>query len=170
MDAKFDIGGVFHVEAFESQEAFDRGDAPLWAKDFHNGNTTGGLNHLLNTEFVGGGQVATWYGGLIDNAGFSALASADTMASHAGWAESTAYSEGVRQTWGAGAAAGASITNGAAMTFTISGTPTIYGIFITSSNVKGGATGTLWATGAFGSPQLMANGQLLKVTYTLGAA
>ena len=65
-----------------------------------------GLNHILETEFHSGAQVTTWYIGLVDNAGFSAFANADTMASHAGWAESSAYTEANRPTWTAGAAGG----------------------------------------------------------------
>jgi hypothetical protein len=111
--------------------------------------------------------VTTWYIGLVENAGFSAFANADTMASHAGWAESSAYTEANRPTWTAGAAASRQITNAATVDFSINASVTIKGLFIASNNTKGGTTGTLWSTAAFGSRVALNNGDTLKVTYTL---
>jgi hypothetical protein len=132
-----------------------------------NGIVDVGLNHILETEFHSGSQVTTWYIGLIDNASFSALAAADTMASHAGWVESADYTEANRPTWTAGAAAARTITNAVTVDFSINATKTIKGIFITSNNTKSGTTGTLWSTAAFGSTVSVNNGDTLKVTYTL---
>lgn len=134
---------------------------------FPNGITDVGLNHILDTQFNGGTAVTTWYAALIDNASFSALAAGDTMASHTGWIEATTYDEATRPEWTAGAASARSITNAATVDFTINATKTIQGIFITSNNTKGGTTGTLWSTAAFGSTVSVADGDTLKVTYTL---
>jgi hypothetical protein len=136
-----------------------------WEEVFPNGTCNSGITDNLTTYFASGTPITTWYLGLIDNAGFTALAVGDTMASHGGWAESVAYSQTVRQTWSP-TVTGQSITNNTAATFTSNATPTIKGAFLCSSNVKGGTTGILWATGAFGSTQTLTNGQVLSVTYT----
>lgn len=132
-----------------------------------NGITDAGLNHILNTEFDGGTPITTWYIGLVDNASFSAFVAGDVMSSHAGWIESVAYSESVRQTWGAGAASARAITNASAATFSINGTATLKGVFITSVSTKSGTTGTLWSTASFASTVAVISGDSVKVTYTV---
>lgn len=132
-----------------------------------NGIVDVGLNHLLDVGFRNQTQTATWYMGLINNSGFSALAAADTMSSHAGWTEFTTYSESVRSTWTPAAAASRSIQNTTAVEFTITGTGTIKGVFLTTVDTKGGTTGTLWATASFASTVSVVNGDVLKVTYTI---
>lgn len=155
--------GKFYLECYNPDGSL------AWKEEFPNGTTTAGLNSIESVYFAAGSQITTWYLGLIDNAGFSSLNASDTMGSHGGWAESTAYSESVRQTWSPGAASGGVITNGTAASFTMNATATIKGAFLTSSNTKGGTTGTLWATGAFDSNQAVVSGQVLKVTYTCTA-
>jgi len=157
---KFRPAGKFHVQHLRDGKVINEFDVP-------NGIVDVGLNHILETEFHAGAQITTWYIGLVDNAGFSAFANADTMASHAGWAESSAYMEANRPTWTAGAAASRQITNATTVDFSINATVTIKGLFITSNNTKGGSTGTLWSTAAFGSTVSLNNGDTLKVTYTL---
>jgi hypothetical protein len=132
-----------------------------------NGIVDEGLNHILDTQFNGGTQVTAWYIGLINNSGYSALSNSDTMGSHAGWVESSAYSESNRPEWTAGSAGSRSITNASTVDFSINATVTIRGIFITSQNTKGGTTGVLWSTAAFGSNIALNNGDTLKVVYTL---
>lgn len=133
-----------------------------------NGIVDEGLNHILETEFHSGTQVTTWYIGLIDNASFSALANADVMSSHAGWVESSAYTGATRPQWTAGTAATRAITNASTVDFAINtDSTTIKGIFIVSNNTKGGTTGVLWSTAAFGSTVNVNNGDTLKVTYSL---
>lgn len=135
--------------------------------DFPNGIVDVGLNHLLETTFNGGTQITSWFVGLINNAGFTALANADTMASHSGWAEATGYSEATRPEWTAGTAASRAITNSATVDFTINATATIRGIFITSSSTKSGTAGTLWSTAAFSSNASVIASDSLKITYTI---
>lgn len=153
------LHGVFHVEVFNADGSFDR------EFDWENADTNAGLNSMLDVYFNSGTQITTWYLGLIDNTGFTSVAASDTMSSHTGWSESTAYSESVRQTWTSGAASGQAVTNAATVNFTANATVTVKGIFITSSNTKGGTTGTLFAT-ATGSAQSFTSGQVMKMTYT----
>lgn len=148
-------------------EHFNKDGKLLGVYEVPNGIVDVGLNHILETEFNGGTPITTWYIGLIDNASFSALAAGDTMGSHAGWIENSDYDEATRPEWTAGTAAARSITNAVTVDFTMNSTETIKGIFITSNNTKGGTTGTLWSTAAFGSTVAVNDNDVLKVTYTL---
>ena len=159
---KMSLKGKFHIEHFnKAGELVGKYEVP-------NGIVDVGLNHILETEFNGGTPITSWYIGLVDNASFSAFANADTMASHAGWIEThTTYSEGTRPEWTAGTAASRAITNAVTVDFSMTGTITVKGIFITSNATKGSATGTLWSTAAFASNVTANNGDTLKVTYTV---
>lgn len=149
-------------------QCFDKDGNLKWEEEIFNGIVDEGINQLLDDGFNGGAQTfATAYIGLVDNSGFSAFANGDTMASHAGWTESTAYSEASRPTWNPDAAASRAVTNSTTVDFTINATATIKGIFVTSDNTKGGTTGTLWATAAFSSNASVVSSDVLKVTYTV---
>lgn len=150
-----------------SAQCFDVDGNLKWEQEFPNGITDVGIAYLLDAGFDDGTKVTAWSIGLIDNAAFSALAAADTMASHAGWAESVAYSESTRVAWTSGATASRSITNASTVDFTMNATAVIKGVFITSVNTKSGTTGTLWSTAAFGSNASVTNGDTLKITYTI---
>ena len=139
--------------------------------DFPNGITNEGKDLILDVMFNDTTQVAnsSWYIGLIDNSGYSAVAAADTMASHAGWNEFTSYSEANRVAWGSGASSSQSVTNASPATFNISGSGTVKGVFITSNNTKSGTTGYLWSTALFSADVPVTNGDQLKVTYSASA-
>lgn len=155
------LKGQYHIQHF------DRDGRLKGVYRVPNGIVDVGLNHILETEFNGGTPITAWYIGLINNASFSALSNADTMGSHAGWIEATAYDEATRPEWTAGTAASRSITNAATVDFSINATITLKGIFITSVSTKSGTTGTLWSTAAFASNVSAVNGDTLKVTYTV---
>lgn len=157
------LRGRFNVEHIRDGKVIANYEMP-------NGITDEGLNHILDTEFHGSAQVTTWYIGLIDNAMFSALSAADTAAQINGtnaWDELTAYDETNRVEWTEGLAAARSITNSATVDFTMNDTDTVKGIFVVSTNTKGGTTGVLWATAAFGSTVSVVDDDILKVTYTV---
>lgn len=149
--------GKFIVEHFREGQK-------IGEYEFPNGIVDVGLNKILDVMFGAVTQITSWFIGLIDNSGFSALANADTLASHGGWNEFTNYT-GNRKAWSVGAAASRSITNGTTADFAITGTGTLKGIFV--SNASSGTSGTLWSTAAFGSTVAVANGDTLKVTYTV---
>lgn len=152
--------GKFKLEHFRDGEK-------IGEYEFPNGITDAGLNSILGIMFHADTQITSWQLGLIDNSGFSALANADVMSSHAGWNEFTTYSQANRPTWSPGASASRSITNGTTVDFSITGSGTMKGIFVVNQNTKGGTTGTLWSTAAFGSTVAVTNGDTLKVTYTV---
>lgn len=160
-DEEVKVLGKFHFEQWRDGVMIDEWECP-------NTVTNLGRNSILDTAIGGVTQIATWYVGLIDNASFSAIAAADTSASHAGWLESTAYSESVRQTYTPAAASSQSITNSASKaTFTINGTATINGAFLISNSTKGGTTGTLLCAASFGSTRAVLSGDTLRVTYSI---
>ena len=154
---------------------------------FPNGIVNEGKNKLLNIMFHGTAAVATWYLGLIDNASYTALAATDDYADinqlADGWKEFTGYtdegnggSSSTRPVWGAGAASGQSITNSSPAVFDLTGGGTVKGVFlaggIANAQNKNDHTsgGTLWATALFTSGDVVvANGDQLKVTYTVSA-
>lgn len=130
-----------------------------------------GKNDLFEIMFHDGTQVASssWFIGLISLSSFSALAAADTMSSHGGWTEFTGYSQSTRVAWGPGTAASQSITNASAATFDINASGTVKGIFVCTNSTKGGTSGRLWATALFAADVPVANGDQLRVTYTVSA-
>lgn len=156
------LKGKFHVEHIRNGKVIAK-------YDFPNAIVDEGLNHILDTEFHGGTPVTTWYIGLVDADGWTDFPDADTMSAHATWQESVAYDETTRGEWTEGAAAARSITNAVTVDFTVSATVTIKGIFISSSLTKGGTSGVLWATGAFGAPPTLNDNDVLKVTYTVSS-
>jgi len=113
-----------------------------WTDEGTNLIVTEGLDYLLNNDLT----AATLYIGLTD--GTPTVSAGDTMASHAGWVEVTAYDEAARLAWGQGAASGGVTTNATAVTFTASGTTTVGGGFLTTVATKGGSTGTLFSVKA----------------------
>jgi len=155
--------GQFQVEHYNSKGKL------LGIYDLPNGITNVGKDLILDVMFNDGVAIAnnSWFVGLIDLSGFTALAAADTMASHAGWNEFTTYSEANRVAWGSGAAASQSTTNSSPATFNVTGSATVKGIFINSNNTKSGSTGTLWSTALFAADVPVTNGDQLKVTYTV---
>lgn len=155
-------------------EARDRDGSLKWAEELDNLTVTQGLNDLLSKYFKGSSYTASWFVGLIDNSGFSALAAGDTAAQIGGsngWAEATAYSESVRQTLTLGSASAGSIDNSASKAvFSINGTVTIKGAFVVSSSTKSGTSGVLYGEAAFGSARSLLSGDTLTVQVTLTAA
>lgn len=138
----------------------------------HNGITNTGKNSILNIMFNDATQIAnaSWFIGLINNAGFSALAAADVANSHAGWTEFTGYSQATRVAWGSGTSTAQSTTNATPATFSITGgAATVNGIFVTSVSTKGGTTGTLWSTASFTAPVAVDTSDELKISYSVSA-
>lgn len=131
--------------------------------------TNVGLDYCLNAALHGTTPISTWYLGLIVDTGFTAIAPADTMGSHAGWTESSAYAETTRREWIEGASSGQSITNATPVAFTSTATQTIKGYFITSVATKGGTTGTLLIARLFSTDRALLPGQQLTITPILTA-
>lgn len=126
-----------------------------------------GLDDILDKYYKGSAYTAAHYVGLTD--GTPTVAAGDTMASHAGWVEVTAYDEAARQTLTLGSVSGQSVDNSASKaTFTIStNSTTIGGGFIVTNNTKGGTSGTLVSAVAFtAGDKGLDDGDTLSVTVT----
>jgi hypothetical protein len=142
-----------------------------WVEEVKNLVTNVGLDDLLDKYLKGSAYTASFFVGLTD--GTPTIAATDTMASHAGWVEVTAYTEATREALTLGAVSGQSVDNSASRAnFTINANATtIGGGFITTVNTKGGTTGTLYNASAFNAGnKLLDSGDTLSVTVTLTAA
>jgi hypothetical protein len=165
--AKFGMGGYFVAVPENPDGSMDRDN--LRVAIAKNMVTNAALNDVLGVYLHADTQKTTWYLGLIDNSGFSALAAGDAMNSHAGWSENTTYTQSTRPAWNPDAPSGQTITNSTSVVFTANGSITIKGCFLVSDSTKGGTTGLLFATGSFTSTQSLVATQNLKVTYTCPA-
>lgn len=131
-----------------------------------------GLQDMNAKYFTGSAYTAAFYLGLYGAAASNNPAASDTMSSHAGWTEVTAYSQATRPacTFGTPTTANPSVATNSASpaTFSINGTTTVGGAFLTTSSTKGGTTGTLFSAADFQSPgdRSVVNGDTLTVTYT----
>lgn len=155
-------------------ECFDRNGKLKWVAETPNLVVNVGLQYMAGAALTSTAQITSWYIGLYGAASSNNPAAADTMSSHAGWTEYTDYDEATRQaaTFASATAANPSVvTNSASKAvFTISsvGSTTVGGCFLTSSNTKGGTTGTLFSAADFQSPgdRSVIDGDVLNVTYT----
>jgi hypothetical protein len=165
---KGNFGGVFTVECRDT-------DGNLkWVEEFHNLVVNEGLQYINTQFFKGVTYSATWYMGLVTGPGASnTYAAGDTMASHAGWTENTAYVQSARPTMAFGTASTADpsvITTSSPVVFTMSGSAIIAGAFVTTDNTKNGTTGTLFSVGNFTvGDRPIVSGDTLNVTYTFSA-
>lgn len=144
-----------------------RGGIVLWERDYFNLVTTAGLNKILDATFSTGLASPTWYVGLV--AASPTFAAADTMGSHGGWTEITAYAATTRPAFTPGAIAAGSTSNTASKaSFVMNASTVVSGAFMTDSDTKGGTTGTLYAEGAFGGGnETLAAADVLNITVTL---
>jgi hypothetical protein len=135
-----------------------------------------GLQDMNAKYFTGSAYTAAWYIGLYGAGASNTPAAGDTMSSHAGWTEVVAYSQATRPacTFGTPTTANPSVATNSASpaTFSINGTTTVGGAFLTSNNTKSGTTGTLYSAADFSAPgdRAVTNGDTLSVTYTLSLA
>ena len=130
--------------------------------------TTVGRNKLLDACFKTGEAANQWFVGLVSNTGFTAYAAADTMASHAGWTESSAYSNATRPAYVGSVPVGGSIDNSASKAvFTINASDSIQGAFLTDGSVILGVSGILYGEGPLSAIRSVISGDTLNVTITL---
>jgi len=138
-----------------------------WEDSIENLVVTVGLNDMANKYFTGSGYTPAWYMGLVSGATTPSYVAGDTLASHTGWAESTAYTGTNRITVGFGAASGGVITS-TSTSFAINATATIAGAFLTQTQSNSVNTGILFSEGSFtAGNRLVQSGDTLLVTYSL---
>ena len=155
-------GGVFHFKCY------DKDGNLKWEETAHNLVVNVGLADMNDKYFSGSGYSAAWYLGLVNNSPSPSYAAGDTLASHAGWAETTDYSGNRKAvTFGSATSADPSVINnsGSPSQFSITGTVTVAGAFLAS--VDTGTSGILFSVSTFQSPgaRSVVSGDTLNVTY-----
>jgi hypothetical protein len=161
--------GKKHLEDHFKVEAFRDGEL-LWVEEFDNLVVNVGLDDSLDKHLKGSSYTAAWYVGVVGSS--PTFAAGDTMGgAHAGWTEQTTYDEATRPVLTLGTVSGQSVNNSASKAvFTISGTVTLGGAFIVTTNNKGGTTGILYGGGAFSQNRALVDNDVLNVTITCTAA
>jgi len=158
-------GGVFTLKCF------DKDGNLKWESVSPNLVVNVGLQDMNTKYFSGSAYTAAWYIGLYGAGASNTPAAADTMSSHAGWTEVVAYSQSTRVavTFGTATTADPSVISNSASpaTFTINGTTTVGGAFLTTGSAKSGTAGTLFSASDFASPgdRSVVSGDTLTVTY-----
>ena len=161
------FGGGFYIERRSP------GGVLLGKRSFVPNRVMNAAMNAILEAFRGTAFPSAWYCGLISSTSFSAIAAADTMASHAGWTELTGISNATRPLIfdsTSPASASQQITNSAAAVFTANAVGTVKGIFIASNNTIGGTTGTLWAASQLTADQQFSSGETVSITYVLQAS
>lgn len=165
-DDKAKAGGVFAIQCH------DKDGNLKWEAESHNLVVNVGLQDMNAKYFTGSAYTAAWYIGLYGAGASNTPAAADTMSSHAGWTEVVAYSQATRPacTFGTPTTADPSVATNSASpaSFSINGTTTVGGAFLTSNSTKSGTTGTLFSAVDFSAPgdRSVVSGDTLTVTYT----
>lgn len=163
--------GVYTFKCFEYE-----GGPLLWEDTIENVVCTLGKNLMLQTALTGSAYTVTGpYMGLISSIGYTAVAAADTMASHSGWNEAgstNAPTFAARVAPAFGTASAGAISTSTPTSFTMTGAGTLVGAFITygtgAVTTLMSTAGTLLSAGAFtGGNQPVNSGNVVQVTYSL---
>jgi len=159
-------GGMFRIQCR------DREGNIKWEEQSHNLVVNEGLQDMNTKYFTGSGYTATWYLGLYGAASTNNPSAGDTMLSHGGWTEVTAYSQATRPqaVFGTATTADPSVISNSASpaVYSINGTTVVGGAFLTSNNTKSGTTGTLFSAVDFSAPgdRSVVSGDTITLTYT----
>lgn len=157
-------------------KCFDKDGNIKWEDVIDNVVTTVGKNLALDTYLSGSAYTVVGpYLGLISSVSYSAVAAADTMASHAGWLEAGATNAPTytapRKTavWSAASAGSKALS--AALSFTMTGAGTVKGCFLVfgtgALSTIDNTAGTLYSAGLFtGGDKITAATDVLQVSYT----
>lgn len=147
----------------------DKDGHEKWRDTIENIVVNEGLNYALDAALSGGTPDTTWFIGLMSAT--PTVAAGNTLASHAGWTEVTAYSEVNRVAWVDGGVSSQSVSNAASPAiFTINADTTdVGGAFLAGVNT--GTAGILYAAGAFSAGnKSLDTSDTLEVTFTATAA
>lgn len=166
--------GLLDSANWNGEDGFGECNGQVWAAKRNRERRIVSDNLVVNTgknlilDNFNAATGAAVYVGLTGNT--PTVAAGDTMASHAGWTEVTAYSQANRVTWNGAAASSQSRTNTASKAaFTINANGTnIGGAFLTTNNTKGGTSGTLVCGAALTGGNITLNDTAaLDITYVI---
>lgn len=172
------------IEGFYKVECRDAAGNLKWEEAFPNLVNAVGKELMLDTLLKGSSYTVNGpYLGLILGS-TPTFAASDTMTSHAGWTEFTAYTVGGSAVRGTAVFASASSTGStpsnvttsaaAAITYTITGGGgTVGGCFLVTgsgaSSTLSNTGGTLYSAGAFTTAKITTAGDTVSVTYSTTA-
>jgi hypothetical protein len=129
-----------------------------WEDGFENVVPMGGRTQMVNSALGIIGST-TWYVGL---KGAGSPSTADTLASHAGWAEINPYTTD-RKTFAGSTATSDTVTNsGSVAAFAITASTSVAGAFL--CNQISSSAGVLFGVGDFATARTVASGDTLNVT------
>ena len=174
------IEGHYHVECRDANGNLK------WEESFPNLVNQGGKELMLNTLLRTSGTYTTVgpYLGLVAGASPTFGTGTDTMTSHSGWTEFTAYTvtgSAIRGTavFATATSTGSTPSNvttstATAITYTITGSGgTVGGCFLVTgtgaTNTLGNTGGTLYSAGAFAVAKVTTAGDTVSVTYSTTA-
>lgn len=165
------ISEQMHIIGEYTAELFDKNGELKWKEVFPNLVTTQGKNFLLDNGLAGSAFTAAYYLGLISSVTYTAIAAADTAASHAGWTEAGATNaptySGTRKTavWSAASAGAKALSS--PLSFTFTGAGTVKGAFLSTIATIDATTGALYSAGLFtlGDRAGIVSGDVLNVSY-----
>ena len=157
-------------------KCYDKDGILKWEDVFPNIVTTVGKNLALDTYLSGSAYTVVGpFLGLISSTTFTAVAAADTMASHTGWLEAgtlnaPAYTAPRKTAVWAAASAGSKALS-VALSFSITSSGTVKGCFLclgtSAVSTIDNTGGTLYSAGLFaGGDKIVANTDTLLVSYT----
>lgn len=165
-----------NAQGMFTAECMDKDGNVKWRDTFPNVVATVGKNLALDTYLAGSAYTVVGpFLGLISSTSFTAVAAADTMASHGGWLEAgtantpTYTSPRKTAAWSA-ASAGAKALS-AALSFAITGSGTIKGCFLVfgtgAVSTIDNTAGTLYSAGLFtGGDKVVVNTDTVNVSYS----
>lgn len=157
------LGGIFRVKCFDADRKLK------WKTKSKNLVVDEGLAHILDSIYTLGGITpnANYYIGLTD--GTPAISGNDTLASHAGWVEVTAYSEAARQEY-IEVRTSLTVDNSSSKAiFSMNASSTVGGAFICSADT--GTAGLLLAASAFANgDKTVTSGDTIEVQYDFSAS
>jgi len=163
MEKGIKLGGIFRIKCFDPKRNLK------WETESKNLVVNEGLNHILDTIFALGGEVAntSYFIGLTD--GTPTISANDVLASHAGWTEVTAYSEASRQEYVETRTALVVDNSAAKAIFSMNSSSTVGGAFISSA--ASGTSGMLLAASAFANgDKAVDDGDTIECEYSFSAA
>jgi hypothetical protein len=162
-------------------QCFDKDGKLKWEDTIDNVVTDVGARLLLDGS-LGGAQNTTYFLGLISSVGWSAVAAADTMASHSGWNEAgngvnypnwstPASNARATITWNAASSRSKAIASAASFSIATNA-GTVKGCFIVTGSgavsTNNNTSGTLLSAGAFsGGDKVVGIGDTLNVSYSI---
>ena len=156
MEAGGKMGFIYRVDHFRNGVLID-------TSEDHNLIPTQGLNHALDVMLKAGVQITSWYVGIFEG-NYTPIPAVTGATIVAAATECVAYAEATRPAWVGGAIANGFVTNDAnRAAFTMNAAKAVYGGFLVSSPVKGGASDVIVSAVRFSTVKNVEAGDILRV-------